>query len=90
MIPAFAVAYWVSTHSAQLGAQMPSRSPLASPAASSPRASASTCSFSAAYVSRTSWWRTTSASRSPKRATVRSRFSPIVSPISGLVATPDA
>jgi hypothetical protein len=37
MIPALAVAYWVSTHSAQLGAQMPTRSPLRGPAPRSPR-----------------------------------------------------
>src|SRR5436309_153423 len=45
MIPAFAVAYWSSTHSAQLGAQMPTRSPASMPAAISPRARA-----------RVSWW----------------------------------
>ncbi len=38
--PTLAVAYWMSTHSAQFGAQMPTRSPLAMPAPSSPRASA--------------------------------------------------
>ena len=40
-IPAFAVAYWSSTHSAQFGAQMPTRSPASMPAAISPRARAS-------------------------------------------------
>src|SRR5579871_4341399 len=34
--PILAVAYWVSTHSAQFGAQMPTRSPLPMPASSSP------------------------------------------------------
>ena len=33
MTPTFAVAYWTTVHSAQFGAQMPTRSPLASPAA---------------------------------------------------------
>ena len=33
MIPAFAVAYWTSAHSAQFGLQMPTRSPGSTPAA---------------------------------------------------------
>src|SRR5918998_1717771 len=37
---------------------------------------------------RTSWWRTTSASRSPCSATARSKFAPIVSPSSGVVPSP--
>src|SRR3954447_23041248 len=37
-----------------------------------------------------SWWRTTSASRSPWARTVRSRFSEIVSPSSGVVEVPCA
>ena len=48
--PAFAVAYWVSTHSAQFGAQIATRSPASIPAASRPRASASTAALSSAYV----------------------------------------
>ena len=34
--PMRAVAYWVRNHSAQLGAQMPTRSPLATPRAEQP------------------------------------------------------
>jgi hypothetical protein len=48
--PAFAVAYWVRTHSTPLGAQMPTRSPASMPAAIRPRASASTALSSCAYV----------------------------------------
>ena len=44
--PALALAYWTSTHSTQLGAQMPMRSPGSSPAAISARASRSTSAFS--------------------------------------------
>ncbi len=40
--PAFAVANWVTTHSEQFGAQMPTRSPGTSPSASRPAANAST------------------------------------------------
>ena len=40
--PSFAVPYWTKTHSAQFGAQMPTRSPLPTPRASSPSAQAST------------------------------------------------
>ena len=36
--PSFAVAYWTNTHSAQFGAQMPTRSPLPTPSASRPSA----------------------------------------------------
>ena len=39
--PALAVAYWSSTHSAQFGDQMPTRSPAAIPVAIRPRASVS-------------------------------------------------
>ncbi len=46
--PILAVAYWVNVHSAQFGAQMPTRSPLVIPAASRPRASASTSAASSA------------------------------------------
>lgn len=42
MAPMRAVAYWVSTHSGQLTAQMPTRSPVVTPLASSPRATSST------------------------------------------------
>src|SRR5689334_2957652 len=42
MIPSFAVANWVITHSAQFGAQMPARSPLTSPRPASERAARST------------------------------------------------
>ena len=44
----FAVAYWVNTHSAQFGAQMPTRSPLAIPRSSRPRARASISAASSA------------------------------------------
>ena len=40
--PIFAVAYCTKAHSAQFGAQMPTRSPFRTPSASSPRAHAST------------------------------------------------
>ena len=88
--PIFAVAYWISTHSAQLGAQMPTRSPLAIPVASSPRATSFTAASSSAYVQRRPVATSTSASRSAYRAAARSRFSPIVSPSSGTAETPDA
>ena len=39
--PAFALAYWSSTHSAQFGDQIPTRSPVSMPWAISPRASVS-------------------------------------------------
>jgi fatty-acyl-CoA synthase len=42
------------------------------------------------YVRRKPWWRTTSASRSPCAATVRSRLAPIVSPSSGVAEVPCA
>ena len=76
--PTLAVAYWVSTHSAQFGAQMPTRSPLPMPAPTSPRASRSTSAPSSAYVIRMPVARSTSASRSGNRATVASRLSPMV------------
>ena len=46
--PTFAVAYWAIVHSAQLGAQTPTRSPFAMPAPIRPRASASTSRSSSA------------------------------------------
>ena len=46
--PILAVAYWVSTHSAQFGAQMPTRSPTVIAGASRPSASASTSAASSA------------------------------------------
>ena len=46
--PALAVANCSSSHSAQLGLQMPSRSPGSKPSAISARASSSTRSFSSA------------------------------------------
>ena len=66
-----AVAYWTSTHSALFGLQMPTRSPGSIPAAMSALASSSTAASSCAYVRRTSWKGTTSASWSGKRAAVR-------------------
>src|SRR5262249_31658380 len=90
MIPAFAVAYWTNAHSAQFGLQMPTRSPGAMPAAMNARPARSTSAANSAYVYRSPWWTDTSASRSPKRATVRSRLPPIVSPSSGVVDVPDA
>ena len=78
--PIFAVAYWVSVHSAQFGAQMPTRSPLAMPVPSNPSASASTSAASSAYVHRRLADRSTSASRSPNARTVASKLPPIVSP----------
>ncbi len=46
--PILAVAYWVMVHSAQFGAQMPTRSPLPMPIPSRPSASASTSAASSA------------------------------------------
>ena len=46
--PIFAVAYWTMVHSAQFGAQMPTRSPFSMPAATRPRAATSTSRFSSA------------------------------------------
>ena len=86
--PTFAVAYWTRTHSAQFGAQMPTRSPASIPAASRPRASRFTAASSSAYDIRIPWWRLTSASRSGKRATVRSRSAPMVWPSSGVSHAP--
>jgi len=48
MAPILAVAYWVIVHSAQFGAQMPTRSPLTMPRAINPRATTSTSSSKAA------------------------------------------
>ena len=83
MTPSRAVAYWVSVHSAQLGAQTPSRSPLVSPAASSPPATRLTAASNSRYVQRRPVAHSTSASRSPNRATVRVRLAPMVSSSSG-------
>jgi len=44
--PILAVAYWTITHSAQLGAQMPTRSPLRTPSSSRPSATVSTSAAS--------------------------------------------
>ncbi|GAB2938427.1 hypothetical protein GCM10027203_44750 [Nonomuraea fastidiosa] len=85
-----AVAYCVSTHSAQFGAQMPTRSPLAMPRASRPSATSFTAASNSAYVHRRPVAISTSASLSGCRATVRSRFAPIVSPSRGTSETPDA
>ena len=89
-MPTFAVANWTSTHSAQFGAQIPTRSPFSSPAASS--AAGERVDLRVELGVRRAHALVTGDERlaSPKRATVRSRFSPIVSPISGLLATPDA
>src|SRR5436190_9800824 len=86
--PARAVAYCVSTHSAQLGLQMPTRSPRSRPRAIRPRATRSTAPSNSAYDMRTPWWRDTIASASGTRATVRARLAPIVSPRRGVVDTP--
>ena len=86
--PSFAVAYWVSAHSQRFGLHTPSRSPFSRPNPSNPRASRSTAEFSSAQVNRTPWWQDTSASDSGTRATVRSRFAPIVSPSSGTAPAP--
>ena len=50
MIPAFAVAYWTSAHSAQFGLQIPTRSPGSMPAAMNARAQRSTASPNCEYV----------------------------------------
>ena len=65
-------AYWTSTHSAQLGAQMPMRSPGSQARGDQrPRHAVDAARRARRRSSRTSWWRTTSASRSPMRATAR-------------------
>jgi hypothetical protein len=86
--PSFAVPYWTSTHSAQFGAQMPTRSPFHTPIASNPSAQASTSATSSGYVQRRPVAHSTSASASPTRAAVRSRLAPMVSPSSGRVEVP--
>src|SRR6476659_6558774 len=50
--PIFAVANWTMVHSAQFGAQMPTRSPFSMPAATKPQAATSTSRFSSAQVHR--------------------------------------
>jgi len=91
--PIFAVAYWVSVHSAQFGAQIPTRSPLAMPISIRPSASASTSAASSAYVQRRTEplppARSTRASRSPNARTAASKLPPIVSPSSGVTDSPD-
>ena len=87
--PIFAVAYCTITHSTQLGAQIPTRSPVRIPARSSPPAAASHGRVELRVASGfTSWWRLTSAGRSANRAAVRWKWSPIVSPSSGVVDVP--
>ena len=81
--PIFALPYCSSTHSAQFGAQIPTRSPVATPEAMSPRATASVAASSCAYVQRLPVGTSTSASLSPCAAAIRRRLSPIVSPSSG-------
>ena len=86
--PTRAVANCTTTHSAQFGAQMPTRSPFSTPAASRPRAHRSTWASSSAYVQRTPCARETSASRAPCSETIAFHISPIVSPRSGTSETP--
>jgi hypothetical protein len=78
--PTAAVAYCVIVHSAQFGAQIPTRSPFPIPRPISPRANSSTAAPNSAYVHRRPLATSTNASRSPYAATVRRRFAPIVSP----------
>ena len=87
--PIFAVAYCRIVHSAQFGAQIPTRSPFSIPPAISPHATTSTSRSNSAYVHRRPVATSTSASRSPYVATVRSRLAPIVSPSNGTSVTPD-
>src|SRR4029079_16493041 len=77
-------------HSAQFGAQTPTRSPVAMPAPIRPRASASTSRLSSSYVQRRPVANSTSASLPPYAATVRSKFSPIVSSRRAGVVSPAA
>ena len=84
------MAYWASAHSAQFGAQIPTRSPSSRPAATSPRASASTSRSSSAQVQRRPLATSTSASRSGRAATVLSKLAPIVSSSSGGSSSPAA
>ena len=86
--PILAVANWISVHSGQFGAQIPTRSPFPIPRFSNPTATASTSRLSSAYVHRRPEGRSTRASRSPWAATVRSKLSPIVSPSIGASHTP--
>jgi hypothetical protein len=48
MAPIFAIAYCVTVHCAQLGAQMPTRSPFSIPIAIKPRATTSISALSSA------------------------------------------
>src|SRR5215212_280427 len=86
--PSFAVPYCTTAHSAQFGAQMPTRSPLRTPRSSRPSAQASTSATNCGYVQRRPVAHSTRASWSPTRAAVRSRFAPMVSPSSGTVEVP--
>src|SRR3954463_13972169 len=86
--PSLAVPYCTNAHSAQFGAQMPTRSPLRTPRSSRPRAQASTSATNSGKVQRRPGRNPTSASRSPTRAAVRSRLAPMVSPSSGTVEVP--
>src|SRR5687767_1706795 len=87
-MPAFAVANCVSAHSAQFGAQMPTRSPTSSPAVMNARASRSAVASSSAYVMRVPWWREMSAGWPGSSRAMRSRSAPIVSPMSGFDPMP--
>ena len=86
--PAFAVANCVKVHSAQLGAQMPTRSPGTRPSASSPAARRSTRRPNSAKVQRIPCSHETSASTSGQRAIARSSTAPMVSSISAGAVSP--
>ena len=88
--PIFAVAYCVIVHRALFGPQMPIRSPFSMPAASRPRATTSTSRSNSRQVQRVPVANSTIASRSGKRATVRSRLAPIVSSRSAGSVSPRA
>lgn len=86
--PIRAVAYCTSTHSAQLTAQMPTRSPLAIPRAIKPRANSPTSAPNWAYVQRRPSAMSTNASLSGQASTARRRLRPTVSPRSGASLVP--
>ena len=79
-----------SVHSAQLGAQIPTRSPGSTSSASRPRATVSTESVSSAQVWRTSWCRETRATAWGRSAATRAKSSPTVSRESSSSVAPAA
>ncbi len=85
-----AVANCVSVHSAEFGAQIPTRSPVTSPASRSARARSSTAASSCAHDHRRDDATSTSASPSACSPAVRRSAWPIVSSSSGTSVGPAA